>query len=37
MNKSKEENLRGRMVLNCTFCGIELDGKDISDYFIMRN
>ena len=28
--------MRGRMVLNCTFCGKELDGKDISDYFIME-
>ena len=36
MNKSKEENVRGRMILNCTFCGKELDGKDISDYFIME-
>ena len=35
-NKSKEENVRGRTVLNCTFCGKELDGKDISDYFIME-
>ena len=24
------------MVLNCTFCGKELDGKDISNYFIME-
>ena len=36
MNKAKEENVRGRMVLKCTFCGKELDGKDISDYFIME-
>ena len=28
--------MRGRMVLYCTFCGKELDGKDISDYFIME-
>ena len=28
--------MRQRMVLNCTFCGKELDGKDISDYFIME-
>ena len=36
MNKAKEENVRGKMVLKCTFCGKELDGKDISDYFIME-
>ena len=36
MNKAKEENMRGRMVLKCTFCGKELDGKDISDNFIME-
>ena len=36
MNKSEEENVHGRMVLNCTFCGKELDGKDISNYFIMQ-
>ena len=36
MNKSKEENVRGRMVKNCTFCGKELDRKDMSDYFIME-
>ena len=36
MNKAKEENVRGRMVLKCTFCGKELDGKDISNYFIME-
>ena len=36
MNKAKEENVRRRMVLKCTFCGKELDGKDISDYFIME-
>ena len=36
MNKAKEENVRGRMVLKCTFCGKELDGKDISDHFIME-
>ena len=36
MNKSKEENVHGRMVLNCMFCGKELDGKDTSNYFIME-
>ena len=36
MNKSKEENVHRRMVLNCTFCGKELDGKDIRDYSIME-
>ena len=36
MNKSKEENVHGRMVLNCMFGGKELDGKDISNYFIME-
>ena len=36
MNKTKEENMHGKMVLKCTFCGKELDGKDISDYFIME-
>ena len=36
MNKAIEENVRGRMVLKCTSCGKELDGKDISDYFIME-
>ena len=36
MNKAKEENVRGRMLFKCTFCGKELDGKDISDYFIME-
>ena len=36
MNKAKEENVCGRMVKNCTFCGKELDGKDTSDYFIME-
>ena len=36
MKKAKEENMHGRMVLKCTFCGKELDGKDISDYFIME-
>ena len=36
MNKAKEENLSGRMVLKCTFCGKELDGKDISNYLIME-
>ena len=36
MNKAKEENVRGRMVLKCTFCGKELDGKDKRDYFIME-
>ena len=34
MNKAEEENVCGRMM--CTFCGKELDGKDISNYFIME-
>ena len=36
MNKAKEENVHRRMVLKCTFCGKELDEKDISNYFIME-
>ena len=36
MNKPKKEHVHGGMVLNCTFCGKELDGKVISNYFVME-
>ena len=35
MTKAEEENIRERVVKKCTFCGEDLDGKDLSDFFIL--
>ena len=32
MDRLGKENIDGKMVLNCTFCGLPLEREDRSDY-----